>query len=137
MVVAFVGFVGGWTKEIFGPDALLLAGVAGASVATLFTFLPSFLFILIGGPAVEATRDDVKFTAPLTGITAAVVGVVLNLAAFFAYHVLWPQGFDASFEWAAAVIGTLAFIALIRFKIGVVTVIAACAAMGWGYSLLL
>jgi len=136
MVVAFVGFVGGWTKEIFGPDAILLAGAAGASIATLFTFLPSFLFILIGGPAVEATRDDVKFTAPLTGITAAVVGVVLNLAAFFAYHVLWPQGFDANFEWVAAVIGSLAFIALIRFKVGVVTVIAACAAMGWGYSLL-
>ena len=92
MVVAFVGFVGGWTKEIFGPDALFMAGVAGASVATLFTFLPSFLFILIGGPAVEATRDDVKFTAPLTGITAAVVGVILNLAVFFAYHVLWPSG---------------------------------------------
>jgi len=73
MVVAFVGFVGGWTKEIFGPDSLFLAGAAGASIATLFTFLPSFLFILLGGPAVEATRDDVKFTAPLTGITAAVV----------------------------------------------------------------
>ena len=57
MVVAFVGFVGGWSKEIFGPDALLMAGVAGASVATLFTFLPSFLFILIGGPVVAATHD--------------------------------------------------------------------------------
>jgi chromate transporter len=136
MVVAFVGFVGGWSKEIFGPDALLMAGAAGATVATIFTFLPSFLFILIGGPAVEATRDDVKFTAPLTGITAAVVGVVLNLAAFFAYHVLWPQGFEGNFEWVAAVIGTLAFIALIRFKIGVVSVIAACAVMGWAYSLL-
>ncbi|MFV9616912.1 MAG: chromate transporter, partial [Gammaproteobacteria bacterium] len=105
MVVAFVGFVGGWTKEIFGPDSLLLAGAAGASIATLFTFLPSFLFILLGGPVVEATRDDVKFTAPLTGITAAVVGVILNLATFFAYHVLWPQGFDANFEWFSALIG--------------------------------
>ncbi|MDH5614628.1 MAG: chromate efflux transporter, partial [Gammaproteobacteria bacterium] len=83
MVVAFVGFVGGWTKEIFGGDMQLLAGAAGASVATLFTFLPSFLFILLGGPLVEATRGDIKFTAPLTGITAAVVGVVLNLATFF------------------------------------------------------
>jgi len=137
MVVAFVGFVGGWTKEIFGPEMLLLAGFAGASVATLFTFLPSFLFILLGGPAIEATRHDVKFTAPLTGITAAVVGVVLNLAAFFAYHVLWPQGFDGAFEWFSALIGAVAFVALFRFKIGIVTVIAVSAALGLVYSLLL
>ena len=137
MVVAFVGFVGGWSKEIFGPDSLLLAGVAGASVATLFTFLPSFLFILLGGPAVEATRGDIKFTAPLTGITAAVVGVVINLAVFFAYHVLWPQGFDANFEWFSALIGAAAFIALFRYKLGIVTVIAACAALGLVYSLLI
>jgi chromate transporter len=137
MVVAFVGFVGGWTKEIFGPDSLLLAGATGASIATLFTFLPSFLFILLGGPAVEATRDDVKFTAPLTGITAAVVGVILNLAVFFAYHVLWPQGFEGSFEWFSALIGAAAFITLFRFKVGIVPVIGACAVLGMGYSLLL
>ena len=82
MIVAFVGFVGGWTKAVFGPDLLSLAGVAGAVIATLFTFLPSFLFILLGGPMVEATRNDVKFTAPLTGITAAVVGVIASLALF-------------------------------------------------------
>jgi chromate transporter len=137
MVVAFVGFVGAWTKEIFGPDSLLLAGAAGAGIATLFTFLPSFLFILLGGPAVEATRDDVKFTAPLTGITAAVVGVILNLATFFAYHVLWPQGFDGHFEWFSAFIGAAAFIALFRYKAGIVSVIAACAAVGLGYSLVI
>ena len=137
MVVAFVGFVGGWTKAIFGPEMLPLAGIAGASVATLFTFLPSFLFILLGGPAVEATRGNVKFTAPLTGITAAVVGVVLNLAVFFAWHVLWPQGFDGVFEWFSALIGAAAFIALFRFKVGIVTVIAVCAVIGLAYSLLL
>ena len=137
MIVAFVGFVGGWTKEIFGPDSLLLAGAAGASIATLFTFLPSFLFILLGGPAVEATRDDVKFTAPLTGITAAVVGVIMNLATFFAYHVLWPQGFDANFEWFSALIGAVAFIALFRYKVGIVSVIGACAVFGLAYSLFL
>lgn len=135
MVVAFVGFVGGWTKELFGPEMLPLAGMAGASIATLFTFLPSFLFILIGGPAIEATRHDVKFTAPLTGITAAVVGVILNLAAFFAYHVLWPQGFDAAFEWFSALIGAAAFVALFRYKVGIVPVIGACAAVGLAYSL--
>lgn len=137
MVVAFVGFVGGWSKEIFGPDALLISGAAGASIATLFTFLPSFLFILLGGPVVEATRGDVKFTAPLTGITAAVVGVVLNLATFFAYHVLWPEGFDSTFEWFSALIGAAAFIALFRFKAGIVTVIGTCAGIGLAYSLLL
>jgi chromate transporter len=137
MVVAFVGFVGGWTKEIFGPELLPLAGMAGASVATLFTFLPSFLFILIGGPLVEATRHDVKYTAPLTGITAAVVGVVLNLAVFFAYHVLWPQGFEGAFEWFSALLGMAAFVALFRFKAGIVAVIGACAVAGLGYSLLL
>ena len=135
MVVAFVGFVGGWTKEIFGPEMLPLAGAAGAGIATLFTFLPSFLFILVGGPAVEATRHDVKFTAPLTGITAAVVGVILNLALFFAYHVLWPQGFEGTFEWFSLVIGAAAFVALFRYKVGIVQVIGACGVVGLGYSL--
>jgi len=137
MVVAFVGFVAGWTKELFGPDMLPLAGAAGAGIATLFTFLPSFLFILLGGPIVEATRHDIKFTAPLTGITAAVVGVVLNLAVFFAYHVLWPQGFSGTFEWFSLLTGFAAFIALFRYKIGIVSVIGACAATGLVYSLIL
>ncbi len=136
MVVAFVGFVGGWTKELFGPDFPALAGAAGASVATLYTFLPSFLFILVGAPMVEATRHDMKFTAPLTGITAAVVGVVLNLAVFFAYHVLWPQGFDGTFEWFSALIGLAALIALFKYKAGIVQVIAVCALIGLIYSLL-
>lgn len=137
MVVSFVGFVGAWTKEIFGPDMLPLAGAMGAAVAALFTFLPSFLFILVGGPAVEATRDDLKFTAPLTAITAAVVGVILNLAMFFALHVLWPtsEGLDLSgkFEWVAALIGIAAFIALVRFKLGVMTVIIVSALLGLAY----
>jgi len=140
MVVAFVGFVGGWVKEIFGPDSLALAGVAGASVATIFTFLPSFIFILVGAPAVEATRHDIKFTAPLTGITAAVVGVVINLAVFFAWHVLWPEAsehepFSGRFEWFSLLITVGAFLALWRFKVGIIPVIAACAAAGlvWSY----
>ena len=141
MVVAFVGFVGGWVKEIFGPDSLALAGIAGATVATIFTFLPSFIFILVGAPAVEATRHDVKFTAPLTGITAAVVGAVINLAVFFAWHVLWPEASDAApfsgrFEWFSLLITIGAFIALWRYKIGVITVIGTCAAAGLAFSLL-
>ena len=135
MVVAFVGFVGGWTKALFGPDLLAAAGMAGAAVATLFTFLPSFLFILIGAPAVEATRHDIKFTAPLTAITAAVVGVILNLAVFFAWHVLWPDAgtdapFSGRFEWFALAISVAAFLALWRWKIGIMPVLAACAAAG-------
>ncbi len=136
MVVAFVGFVGGWTKELFGPEALFVAGAAGATVATFFTFLPSFLFILLGAPVVEATRGDLKFTAPLTGITAAVVGVILNLAVFFAYHILWPQGFNGHFEWFSALLGIAALIALFRFKAGVMPVIAACGVAGLIYTLL-
>jgi chromate transporter len=137
MIVAFVGFVGGWTKEVFGPEFLPLAGIAGAGIATFFTFLPSFLFILLGGPAIEATRHEIRFTAPLTGITAAVVGVILNLAVFFAYHVLWPQGFEAKFEWFSLIIGLAAFVALFRYKLSVVSVIAACAVIGLAYSLFL
>jgi len=141
MVVAFVGFVGGWTREIFGPDSLALAGMAGATVATLFTFLPSFIFILVGGPAVEATRHDVKFTAPLTGITAAVVGVIINLAVFFAWHVLWPEAseftpFSGRFEWFSLLITLGAFVALWRYKIGVIPVIASCAAAGLAWSMI-
>jgi chromate transporter len=130
MVVAFVGFVGAWAQQSFGDDGLLLAGVAGAAVATFFTFLPSFLFILAGGPLVESTHGEIRFTAPLTGITAAVVGVILNLAVFFAYHVLWPQGFAGAFDAVSAAIGVAAAIALFRFKAGVIPVIGACAVLG-------
>ena len=130
MVVAFVGFVGSWTKALFGPDALFLAGAAGAAVATFFTFLPSFVFILVGGPLVESTHGDLKFTAPLTCITAAVVGVILNLALFFTYHVLWPAGFSGAFDWRSAAIGLVAAVALFRFKAGVMALIGSCALAG-------
>jgi chromate transporter len=130
MVVAFVGFVGACTQAIFGPEALLAAGVAGALVATFFTFLPSFVFIFMGAPFIETTHGNLRFTAPLAGITAAVVGVVLNLALFFAYHVLWPAGLGGRFDWVAAAIGCGALVALTRFKAGVIPVIAACAALG-------
>ncbi len=130
MVVAFVGFLGAWGRAIFGPEALLLAGVAGACVATFFTFLPSFVFILAGGPLVESTHGQLKFTAPLTAITAAVVGVILSLALFFAYHVLWPTGFAGRFDWPSALIAVAAGVALFRFKLGVLALLGACAALG-------
>ena len=130
MVVAFVGFVGGYVKAVFGPDSLFLAGAVAATLVTWFTFLPSFLFILAGGPLVESTHNDLHFTAPLTAITAAVVGVILNLALFFGYHVLWPQGFAGTFDWPSAVIAIAAAVALFRYKRGVMEVIAACALAG-------
>jgi chromate transporter len=130
MVVTFVGFVGGYVKAVFGPDSLFLAGAVAACLVTWFTFLPSFIFILIGGPLVETTHDDLKFTAPLTAITAAVVGVILNLALFFGYHVLWPKGFGGTFDGMSALISLTAAISLFRFKRNVIPVIAACAAVG-------
>jgi chromate transporter len=130
MVVAFVGFVGGWAKQLFGPEHLFLAGALAASVATWFTFLPSFLFILAGGPLVESTHGQMKFTAPLTGITAAVVGVIVNLAVFFAVHVLWPAGVHERFDVVSALIGVAAAVALFRYKVGVIPVILACAGAG-------
>ena len=130
MVVAFVGFVGGWTREVLGPDALFAGAALAATVVTFFTFLPSFVFILAGGPLVEATHGKLGFTAPLSAITAAVVGVIVNLALFFAWHVLWPQGWAGPFEWASAAIAVAAAVALFRFKVGVLPLLAACAAAG-------
>ncbi len=142
MVVTYVGFIGGWTKQAFGADLLALGGIAGALVATFFTFLPSFLFILVGGPAIEASRHDIKLSAPLSAITAAVVGVIVNLAVFFAWHVLWPQAsatapFMGRFEWFAVVIGVAAFVALWRYKADIMKVIGACAAAGlvWQFAI--
>jgi chromate transporter len=130
MVVTFVGFVAGWGQALFGADSLPLAGIVAAIVVTFFTFLPSFVFIFLGGPLVETTHGDLKFTAPLTAITAAVVGVIVNLAMFFGYHVLWPQGFAGDFDLVSALIAAAAAAALFRFKRNVIEVIAGCAALG-------
>lgn len=140
MVVAFVAFVGGYVKAVFGPDQLFLAGAVAACLVTWFTFLPSFLFIFAGGPLVESTHDDLKFTAPFTAITAAVVGVIVNLALFFAWHVFWPQGANngvlASADWGAIVIAALAALALFRYQCSVMQVIFGAAVLGLGWSLL-
>ena len=135
MVVTFVGFVAGYQatdmQAVVGPDSLFLAGALAATLVTWFTFLPSFIFVLVGGPLIESTHNDLKFTAPLTAITAAVVGVILNLALFFGYHVLWPQGFAGNFDGLSALIALAAAIALFRFKANVIHVIASCAALGF------
>jgi chromate transporter len=130
MVVAFVAFVGGYVKAVFGADLAFIAGAVAACLVTWFTFLPSFLFILAGGPLVESTHGDLKFTAPLTAITAAVVGVIVNLALFFSYHVWWPQGFTGAFDPLAAVMTLAAALALFQFKRNVIHVIAVSALVG-------
>jgi chromate transporter len=130
MVVAFVGFVGGWGAQLFGPESPLLSGAAAATVVTYFTFLPSFVFILVGGPLVEATHGDLKFTAPLTGITAAVVGVIVSLALFFAGHVFWPDGTGGRFDWIPALGAAVALVAAVRYKAGLIPLIAAAATAG-------
>ena len=141
MVVAFVGFIGGWTKSVLGPDMLFAGAVLAACVVTFFTFLPSFLFILVGGPLVEATHGQIKFTAPLTAITAAVVGVIVSLGVFFAWKVWWPAAtrdapFSVQFEWFSMALTIAAAIALMRYKANTIVVIVACAALGTGKTLL-
>ncbi len=130
MVVTFVGFLAGWNTAPLGADTLLLSATLAAVIVTYFTFLPSFLFILAGGPLVESTHGNLKFTAPLSAITAAVVGVILNLAVFFAWHVFWPKGLANDFDGVAALIGVYALIALFRFKAGVIPVLIISAAAG-------
>ncbi len=136
MVVAFVGYVGGHTQALLGDGARLYGGALAATVATWFTFLPSFVFILGGGPFIESTRKNLRFTAPLAAITAAVVGVIASLALFFAQHLFWPQGMEGHFDLRAALIAAAAAVALIRFQRPVLQVIAACALVGWGLSVL-
>jgi chromate transporter len=134
MVVAFVGYLGGWAKQVLGPDMLFLGASLAATVVTWFTFLPSFIFILAGGPLVESTHGRLQFTAPLTAITAAVVGVIASLALFFIAHIASKTRGNGSFvsqiDWAALLLALAAGVALIRFKVGVIPVIAACAVAG-------
>ena len=130
MVVAFVAFIGGYVMEVFGPEQAFLAGAVAAILVTWFTFLPSFLFILGGGPLVESTHGQLGFTAPLTGITAAVVGVIVNLALFFGYHVLWPEGFEGALDWPSALIALGAALALFGLKLSVMKTLGLCALAG-------
>jgi chromate transporter len=136
MVVAFVGFVGAYVQPAFGPEHAFADGALAATLVTWFTFLPSFLFILAGGPLVESTHNELKFTAPLTAITAAVVGVIVNLACFFAYHVLWPNGFAGALDLFSLMLAIAAALALFVFKRGVISVLIVCALAGLGFHLM-
>lgn len=130
MVVAFVGCLAGHIQHLIGTSNPFWFGVLGACIATWFTFLPSFFFILVGRPLVESTHGKLGFTAPLTAITAAVVGVIANLGLFFAYHVLLPRGFSGSSSWISILICILAGLALFKFKKGVLAVLGGSALSG-------
>jgi len=138
MIVAFVGFVGGWQSTELGWTGAIL----GCVIATYFTFLPSFLFILIGAPFIEQMREDVHVTAALTGITAAVVGVIFNLAVFFGQAVFFPNiDFQKmqNIDWASILTGinffgillaVAAYVALSKFKMNVIWVVFLSALCG-------
>ncbi len=127
MVVAFVGFMGGWNQSLAAGISPWPLALAALLVTVWFTFLPSFGFILAGAPLVEASRGDLRFGAPLSAITAVVVGVVGSLALFFAGPVLWPGG--AFNPWALLVV-VAALVAQLRFRWSVLQVIGASAAIG-------
>ena len=129
MVVTFVGFVGGWTHSLLASP--LASATLAAALVTFVTFLPSFVFIFLGGPLVEASRQELRLTAPLTAITAAVVGVIANLGVFLALKVFWPQGFGMGHPDAVAVLLCgFALVAIQRFSVGMPTVIGAAALAG-------
>ncbi|MDN2708669.1 chromate efflux transporter [Janthinobacterium sp. SUN118] len=131
MIVAFIGFVGGWSQAAGSAgEHLWLAGIGGALVASWFTFLPSFIFILAGAPVVEASRGNLRLNAPLTAISAAVVGVIASLALFFGHHVFWQESPVPHWDWLAVGIAAAAGVALIKFQMGTIKLLLACAIFG-------
>lgn len=133
MVVTFVGFVGGWANSAM-EDPLLFA-ITAALVVTFFTFLPSFIFILIGAPFIESTRHHIRLAAPLNAITAAVVGVIVALALFFAWHLFFPISTSEP-DYLAMLFSLIGFIALWKFKLSVIWLIGLFATMGLALQLM-
>jgi len=133
MIVAFVGFLGSWQAPAAGVDSLALAGALGACIATWFTFLPSFLFILGGAPLVEATRHMTRLTAPLAAISAAVVGAIVHLGLFLAGHVLVAAGRPDS---TAIAIGGAALLALTWGRRSILQIVVVAAVLGAGMAAL-
>ena len=127
MVVAFVGFMGGWNQGLAAGAGHWALAIAAALVTVWFTFLPSFCFILAGAPLVEASRGDIRLGAPLSAITAVVVGLIGSLAVFFAGPVLWPAGV---FNPWALLVAVAALLLQLRLRWSVMQVIGAAAAVG-------
>jgi chromate transporter len=130
MIVAYVGFLAAYFHEVSTGVSAILMGSLGALIATWFTFLPSFLFILIGAPLIESTHSNLRFTAPLTAITAAVVGVITNLGVFFAYHVFIPDGIGSAISWLSLGICIATLFLMTRFRWGVIPSLGLGAAVG-------
>jgi len=135
MVNTFVGFVGGWLGTGATHFGAFESALIAATIVTFFTFLPSFVFILMGGPFIETTHGNLKLTAPLTAITAAVVGVILNLALFFAYHVFYPTGFEGSLDLFALNLSIAALVSVFKLKLSVILVILISGLVGMGCQL--
>ncbi len=128
MVLQFVGFMAGWNHPQGMSPAI--SGLIGALVTTYATFLPCFLFIFLGAPYIEVLRGNKNLTGTLTGITASVVGVILNLALVFGIAVIWPQGLQGETNWFAGVLSIASFIVLYRFKLDVLWVVIAGGLIG-------
>jgi len=126
IVVQFVGFLGGWNQP--GPLAPFVAATLGAALTTWTTFVPSFLLVFLGAPYIEKLRGNQRLNATLSAVTAAVVGVVLNLAVWFAHQVVFPRA--GNVDGFAVVLAVVVLIALLRFRVGVVPVILASGALG-------
>lgn len=136
MVLQFVGFVGGWQHP--GVLSPLAAATLGALITSWVTFVPCFLFVFLGAPHVDQLGEHPRLSAAMTAITAAVVGVILNLGVHFVHHAVWPAvpgGLEGSFDLFIAVLSVLAFLTMNRLKVGLMPVIAGCALAGWVNSL--
>jgi chromate transporter len=134
MVLQFVGFLGGWQHP--GTLSPLAAATVGAAITTWATFLPCFLFVFLGAPYVERLHAQPRLGAALTAITAAVVGVVLNLALVFALHALWPER-GAGVDWFVAALAAAVFGAMRWGRLGLLPAIAGCALAGLGWRVVL
>jgi chromate transporter len=127
MVNQFVGYVAAFTHPTdLAPG---IAGAIGGLLTTWVTFTPCFLWIFLGAPYIERLRNNIKLGSALSAITAAIVGVVLNLSVIFIYHVLLPEG--KGFDWYALAASVIAFVGMLRFKWGMIPVIIGSAAAGF------
>lgn len=132
MVLQFVGFLGGW--NFHAPLSPLTSATLGAFITSWTTFVPSFLFILLGAPYIEQLRDNRKVSAALSSVTAAVVGVILNLAVWFGLHVLFPG--TRTIDWFAVAVAVVTFVGITKWKWGVIPVVIGSGLAGWLFSLI-
>ena len=133
MVLQFVGFLGGW--KLHTPLSPLTTATLGAFITTWTTFLPCFLWIFLGAPYIEQMRSNSKLTAALSAITAAVVGVILNLAVWFGLHVLFPA--TQPVNWLGIVIAVISFAGMVKWKWGVIPVVFGAGVLGLLHKLIL